>query len=46
MPGFKDSLSESQMWQVSALLAKANQLPAEVTAKLKPRVQEVLPAKP
>ncbi len=35
MPGFKDSLSETQIWQVSALLAKAEQLPAEVTAKLK-----------
>ncbi len=35
MPGFKDSLSETQIWQVSALLAKAEQLPAEVSAKLK-----------
>jgi mono/diheme cytochrome c family protein len=35
MPGFKDSLSETQIWQVSALLAKAEQLPAEVGAKLK-----------
>jgi len=35
MPGFKDSLSETQIWQVSALLAKAEQLPAEVRAKLK-----------
>jgi thiosulfate dehydrogenase len=34
MPGFKESLSETQMWQVSALVAKADQLPAEVTAKL------------
>ena len=37
MPGFKESLSEPQMWQVSALLAKADQLPAEVTAKLQPK---------
>jgi hypothetical protein len=37
MPGFKESLSETQMWQVSALLAKADQLPAEVTAKLQPK---------
>jgi thiosulfate dehydrogenase len=37
MPGFKDSLSETEMWQVSALLAKAEQLPAEVTAKLNSR---------
>ena len=35
MPGFKDSLSETQIWQVSALLAKADQLPPEVSAKLK-----------
>lgn len=35
MPGFKDSLSETQIWQVSALLAKAEQLPAEVSAKLR-----------
>jgi thiosulfate dehydrogenase len=35
MPGFKDSLSETQIWQVSALLAKADQLPAEASAKLK-----------
>jgi hypothetical protein len=37
MPGFKDSLSENEMWQVSALLVKAEQLPAEVSAKLKPK---------
>jgi thiosulfate dehydrogenase len=37
MPAFKDSLSETQMWQVSALLAKADQLPPEVTAKLQPK---------
>jgi thiosulfate dehydrogenase len=37
MPGFKDSLSETQIWQVSALLARADQLPPEVSAKLKPR---------
>jgi mono/diheme cytochrome c family protein len=34
MPGFKESLSETQMWRVSALLARADQLPPEVTAKL------------
>jgi thiosulfate dehydrogenase len=37
MPGFKQSLSETQMWQVSALLAKADQLPPEVSAKLQPK---------
>jgi len=35
MPGFKDFLSETEMWQVSALLAKAERLPAEVSTKLK-----------
>lgn len=37
MPGFKQTLSETQMWQVSALLAKADQLPSEVSAKLQPK---------
>lgn len=37
MPGFKDSLSDTEIWQVSALLARANQLPPEAIAKLKPR---------
>jgi mono/diheme cytochrome c family protein len=41
MPGFKQSLSETQMWQVSALLAKAGQLPPEVTAKLQPKVVSI-----
>jgi thiosulfate dehydrogenase len=35
MPAFKDTLSETQIWQVSALLAKADQLPPEVSTKLK-----------
>ena len=29
MPGFKSALSETQMWQVSSLLARADQLPPE-----------------
>jgi thiosulfate dehydrogenase len=37
MPVFKDSLSEIQIWQVSALVARADRLPPEVSAKLKPR---------
>lgn len=41
MPAFKDSLSEAQMWQVAALLARADQLPAEVIAKLKPEVAAI-----
>ena len=35
MPGFKDGLSEQQMWQVSMLLANADKLPASVTDSLK-----------
>jgi thiosulfate dehydrogenase len=30
MPGFKESLSEQQIWQISALLARADKLPPEV----------------
>jgi thiosulfate dehydrogenase len=37
MPGFKDTLSETQIWQASALLVRADQLPPEVSAKLKPK---------
>jgi len=37
MPGFKESLSDLQIWQVSALLARADQLPPGVSAKLKPK---------
>jgi len=34
MPGFKQSLSETQMWQISLLLANADKLPASVAAAL------------
>lgn len=34
MPAFSGSLSDTQMWQVSLLLAKADQLPAAVQQKL------------
>lgn len=34
MPAFSHSLSDLQMWQVSLLLAKADQLPAAVQQKL------------
>ncbi len=34
MPGFHQSLTETQLWQVSLLLAKANELPASVTQAL------------
>ena len=35
MPGFNDSLSTEQMWQVSLLLSNANKLPATVVSALK-----------
>jgi len=34
MPGFKNSLSDTQCWQVSLLLANANKLPASVQTAL------------
>ncbi len=34
MPGFKDSLSTDQMWQVSLLLANSDKLPTKVTSVL------------
>lgn len=34
MPGFKNSLNDTQMWQVSLLLAQADKLPASVKAIL------------
>jgi thiosulfate dehydrogenase len=36
MPGFSASLTDQQMWQVSALLARADKLPPEVDEALKP----------
>jgi mono/diheme cytochrome c family protein len=36
MPGFRSSLSETQMWQVSLLVAKADKLPKSVTDGLSP----------
>jgi len=34
MPGFNQSLSETQMWQISLMLANADKLPSSVTAVL------------
>ncbi len=34
MPGFSESLSQTQMWQVSLMLANANKLPDSVKAAL------------
>jgi thiosulfate dehydrogenase len=36
MPGFHASLSDKQMWQVAALVARADKLPPEVLDALKP----------
>jgi mono/diheme cytochrome c family protein len=36
MPAYKNVLSETEMWQVSQLLANADKLPADVTAALQP----------
>jgi len=38
MPGFKGSLTDEQMWQVSLLLANGDKLPADVQDALKPPV--------
>ncbi len=37
MPGFRTTLSEKQLWEVSLLLAKANELPASVKNELSKR---------
>lgn len=36
MPGFFDGLSDTEMWQVSLLLAHANELPAAAQKALRP----------
>jgi len=42
MPAFEKSLSEAQMWQVTALVARADQLPPEAMDALKPQPPVVL----
>jgi thiosulfate dehydrogenase len=44
MPGFKDRLSDTQMWQVSVLIKNADKLPASVKAELAPPPGTVAPA--
>ena len=48
MPGFEKSLSTTQMWQVSLLLANADKLPAAVKDNLRtvevPMVMPMAPA--
>jgi thiosulfate dehydrogenase len=42
MPGFKDRLSDTQMWQVSVLVKNADKLPASVKTELAPPPGTVL----
>jgi thiosulfate dehydrogenase len=42
MPSFKAALSEDQIWQVAALLSRADQLPPEVLEALKPQPPPIL----
>jgi thiosulfate dehydrogenase len=48
MPGFKDRLSESQIWQVAVLVKNADKIPASVKAALasNPPAAAVKPATP
>jgi thiosulfate dehydrogenase len=42
MPGFKDRLSDTQLWQVTVLLKNADKIPAPVKAELAPPPGAVL----
>ncbi|MGB9067894.1 MAG: cytochrome c [Candidatus Acidiferrales bacterium] len=42
MPSFEKSLTDMQMWQVTALVARADKLPPQVTDALKPGVPVIL----
>ena len=44
MPGFDQSLSETQMWQISLMLANADKLPKSVTAALAGQHESPQPA--
>jgi mono/diheme cytochrome c family protein len=41
MPGFKDHLSDTQMWQLAQLVKNADKLPASVKAELEPRILDI-----
>ncbi len=43
MPGFKERLSDTQMWQVSQLVKTADKIPASVKAELTPMTPSNLP---
>jgi thiosulfate dehydrogenase len=42
MPSFQASLADQQIWQVTALVARADKLPPEVVEALKPRAPVIL----
>jgi thiosulfate dehydrogenase len=46
MPGFKERLSDTQMWQVSVLLKNADKIPAAVKTELTPRADATVPLVP
>jgi mono/diheme cytochrome c family protein len=46
MPGYKSTLSETQMWQVSLLLAHADKIPDSVKAALAPAPPAAAPPVP
>jgi thiosulfate dehydrogenase len=46
MPGFKEALADQQLWQVSALLARADKLSPDVLALLKPAALPAILAGP
>jgi len=46
MPGFRDALSDSQMWQVSLLVAQADKLPKSVSDSLGAPPATAVPSAP
>jgi thiosulfate dehydrogenase len=46
MPGFKDRLGETKMWQVSVLLKNSENVPASVKAELTPVASAISPNPP
>ena len=42
MPSFKAALSEGEMWQLAALMSRADKLPLEVMEALKPQPPSIL----
>ena len=46
MPGFRDALNETQMWQVSLLVAQADKLPKSVSDSLSAPITTTAPPTP